>query len=310
MSIVRVEKNTYKAEPLYQWDVNQVLQVFGLSLASVPEVHFTSAAMDRAIVRQAGMDSSGVISVNIPNSLLQKPCTITAYICLYTAGTFETQYKIDIPVKQRQQPYGYTLENDIEVYSFEALENTVKNALYVLDVYSTEFEKTIAATQKIADETKANKHASNHFSGGSDPITPADIGAAPYNANSVLSVDGFAKTVGGVELDWSRVQTGTYTGSGTYGKSNRNKLTFNFVPKLVIIQAVDADDPIHLMLVNPSTLAHGQLYHGFTKNTVAWSGKSVEWYCTARWVDGSGGTGSALYQMNESGKTYAHIAIG
>ena len=78
MATVNVEKNSYKVEPLYQWDLNQQLEVYGLSLATVPEIHFTNVAMSRAIVRQARMDAAGVITVDIPNSLLQKPYTIQA----------------------------------------------------------------------------------------------------------------------------------------------------------------------------------------------------------------------------------------
>ena len=82
MANVRVEKNRYTVDPLYQWDLNQVLQIYGLSLPSVPEIHFTNDAMDRAIVKQASMDAAGVITVDVPNSLLQKPCLcrMTFYI--------------------------------------------------------------------------------------------------------------------------------------------------------------------------------------------------------------------------------------
>ena len=129
MATVNVEKSTYTVEPLYQWDVNQGLVIYGLSLASVPEVHFTNALMGKAIVRQATMDKAGVISVEVPNSLLQKPYSLQAYICTYEGSTFETQYKIEIPVKPRSKPEDYTLEDDPEVYSFNALENQVVNAL-------------------------------------------------------------------------------------------------------------------------------------------------------------------------------------
>jgi hypothetical protein len=132
MAIVKVVKNNYTAEPLYQWSVNQVLRVYGLSLARVPEVHFTNQAMSRAIVRQATMDAAGVITVDVPNSLLQTPYTITAYICGYDGLTFETYHKLKLPIKTRPKPTNYTLINDQEVYSFNALENAVQNALHDL----------------------------------------------------------------------------------------------------------------------------------------------------------------------------------
>lgn len=130
MAIVTVDKGTYTvAEPLYQWDLNQVLEIRGLSLPKIPAVHFANEAMGRAIVRQATMDDAGIVRVDIPNSLLQKPYKVTAWVCIYEGETFETQYKLMIPVNARNQPADYTIEGDEEIYSFIELENAVANAL-------------------------------------------------------------------------------------------------------------------------------------------------------------------------------------
>lgn len=320
MSIVTVKKDRYEAEALYQWDVNQTLQVFGLSLASVPEVHFTHGGMGAAIVRQASMDASGVVSVQIPNSLLQKGYMITAFICGYTGGTFETLYKIDIPVKPRPRPADYVLINDEEVYSFEAMHNAVVNVLKRLDEFEGEFAKTIKTTQAIADDVRDNKHASNHAKNGIDPIKPSDIGAAEANSNLTEFVNGVLKTLSGAGVPVGRIMTGTYPGNGTYGVSNKIKLSFDFEPKLVIVQPVDdnddTDEPITLILVSPATIVAGYFSEGVTTHVATWSGNSVEWYIK-RWysVGGTGTTpsstnGGPSFQLNASGKTYTYIAIG
>lgn len=129
MSIARIEKHNYTVESLTQWDRNQVLEIHGLSLARAPEVHFSNVAMERAISRQSTMDSAGVITVSVPNGLLQKPYTIMAHLCLYTGATFETLYTLKIPVTERKQPADYTIEDDGDVYSFNALNNKVSQAL-------------------------------------------------------------------------------------------------------------------------------------------------------------------------------------
>ena len=129
MNSVIVKNNSYTVDPLYQWDKYQKLEITGLSVPSIPEIHFTTEAMDRAIVRQATKNSSGVITVDVPNSLLQKPYTIRAFICIYEGETFKTLYKIEIPIKARKEPSDYTLEDDNEIYSFNALENLVNNTL-------------------------------------------------------------------------------------------------------------------------------------------------------------------------------------
>lgn len=128
MGDINITSLRYSVESLYQWDVNQVLTICGLSLPKNPEIHFVNSAMERAIVRQSAMDDTGVITVNVPNSLLQKPYTITAYVCMYEGDTFETLYKIDIPVKARKQPSDYTFIDDAEeIYSFNKLENMINN---------------------------------------------------------------------------------------------------------------------------------------------------------------------------------------
>lgn len=129
MSIIKIEKHDYTVEPLTQWDRNQTLEIYGLSLARAPEVHFSNIAMDRAITRQATMDSKGVITVSVPNGLLQKPYTITAHLCQYNGATFETLYTVKIPVTERKQPADYTIEDDGDLYSFNALNNKVDQAV-------------------------------------------------------------------------------------------------------------------------------------------------------------------------------------
>lgn len=122
MANVTITKNTYTIDSLYQWDVNQVLTIYGLSLASAPEIHFANEAMSKAIVRQATMDSAGVIRADIPNGLLQKTGKINAYVCVTEGKTFRSLYKIVIPVTSRAQPSGYEfVEEDGLSYSVNAL---------------------------------------------------------------------------------------------------------------------------------------------------------------------------------------------
>jgi lysophospholipase L1-like esterase len=120
--------STYVTDSLNQWDLNQVLQVTGLNLTTAPEVHFSNANIDRAIVRQATM-TNHVISVAIPNSLLQDPLRINAHIGVYEGDTFKVVEEVHIPVIPRKRPADYQIEtNDEEVYSFKRLENLIGNA--------------------------------------------------------------------------------------------------------------------------------------------------------------------------------------
>lgn len=130
MPNIAVVKDRYTIEdPLYQWDYNKTLEIRGLSLPSIPEIHFTNQAMERAIVRQAEMNDAGIITVSVPNSLLQKPYDITVYVCIYKCETFESLYKIVVPVTPRKQPADYSFTDDEEIYSYNALDNKIDNTL-------------------------------------------------------------------------------------------------------------------------------------------------------------------------------------
>ena len=127
MGRITVNGSNYIAEPFYQWDKNQILTISGLDLTFAPEIHFTNGLMDRSIVRQASKDSSGIISVNVPDSLLQKPHSIIVYVCGYEENTFTTYYKFIVKINERIRPSDYTLENNEEIYSFTNLEYKLNN---------------------------------------------------------------------------------------------------------------------------------------------------------------------------------------
>jgi hypothetical protein len=118
---------SYVTDSLYQWDINQVLSVSGLNVSTAPEVHFSNANMDKAIVKQSTLNNH-VVNVKIPNSLLQDPLTIHAHIGIYEGDTFKVIERVEIPIIPRKRPADYKIETtDEEIYSFEALKNMLAN---------------------------------------------------------------------------------------------------------------------------------------------------------------------------------------
>lgn len=119
--------STYQTDSLHQWDINQVLEVTGLNLTTAPEVHFSNSNIKRAIVRQATL-KNGIITVGVPNSLLQEPFRIVAHIGIYEGDTFKVVEQVEIPVTPRTRPADYQLvDTDEELYSFKRLENMLAN---------------------------------------------------------------------------------------------------------------------------------------------------------------------------------------
>ena len=152
MAVVKVEKNSYTVDPLYQWDLNQVLEIRGLSMPATPEVHFTNGAMVRAVRRFATMDAAGVIRVEVPNAILQKPHAIRALVCLREGEVFKTYKELRIPVKERPQPADYTITDDGDLYSFLELENYVKATADAMTAQYT-------AVKTVVDDAVANANA-------------------------------------------------------------------------------------------------------------------------------------------------------
>lgn len=117
----------------------------------------------------------------------------------------------------------------------------------------------------------------------------------------------------------AKVATGNYTGTGAYGASKPNSLTFDFEPKLVFIQCANPNSDyalVTLCLCNPVTEAvtlfnsfgsngAGNSYYG-TRVVVSWSGKSCSFYTTAATSTNK----HTLGQMNATNIKYNYIAIG
>ena len=104
-----------------------------------------------------------------------------------------------------------------------------------------------------------------------------------------------------------KIVSGSYVGTGTYGKANKNSLTFDSPPKMLIITSpgrtfANNVRSYYLLLylfgfdgLAPSTFTNKS--DGFYMVTISGSGNTVSWYST----------GSAEYQLNKSGVTYDYI---
>lgn len=107
--------------------------------------------------------------------------------------------------------------------------------------------------------------------------------------------------------DGVKIATGSYTGTGTYGSSNPNSLTFEFEPKIIYIKETDYRDNIPtggFIWVNPST--DGISYYGGGGSPNAWGHVVITWGKTVTWYNEN----SYLYQINQGNTSYTYFAIG
>lgn len=109
----------------------------------------------------------------------------------------------------------------------------------------------------------------------------------------------------------SKIASGSYTGTGTYGSGNKNSISFSFAPKLVIIQTRKGSPESIQTCIFMQTGTTPSSDHGFDGNgfkssgytpkaTGSLSGSTLSWY----------NSDSSSEQMNISGQTYYYIAFG
>ena len=104
-----------------------------------------------------------------------------------------------------------------------------------------------------------------------------------------------------------KIIPGSYVGTGTYGRDNKNSLTFDSPPKMLIIAfpgRASANNVRYYDLLlyisgfnglAPSSFTNKS--DGFYMVTISGSGNTVSWYSTE----------SAEHQLNKSGVTYNYI---
>ena len=86
---------------------------------------------------------------------------------------------------------------------------------------------------------------------------------------------------------------GSYTGTGTYGSSHKNTLTFSKAPLLLFI----AGDRV-MWTLQGSSIAQVAWSNSGETISVTWSETGLSWYADNVYV-----------QMNNSGTTYRYIAL-
>ena len=119
------------------------------------------------------------------------------------------------------------------------------------------------------------------------------------NAKTDQALGSLAATVAGCGN--CEIVYGSYTGSGTYGKTAPNSLSFLHKPLLIYVQSstAETDADCKLRMVRGITWAVGAHGNSSWTNSVTWSEKSVQW-STSR---------SASTQFNTSGVVYHYIAF-
>ena len=173
-----------------------------------------------------------------------------------------------------------------------------KIAKWFSDLGSLAFKSTVAKTDlasgvqtslDLADTALQSLPSHNHDASAIDSgILPVIRGGTGVDSLASLAT----------ALGAARIQTGSYTGTGTFGQSKPCRLTFNFVPKLVIICTQNN----YFATATYMLVWNGQFFENdyYANDYAGVSGKTFSW-----WSDTS-----AEEQLNINGFKYSYTALG
>lgn len=129
------------------------------------------------------------------------------------------------------------------------------------------------------------------------------------NSNAYPVDDGYTYQALGQLGAKAQVATGSYTGTGTYGKSNPNSLTFDFEPKLLIVKRESESYSMEWMVAvygqTQTSTFHATTSSSGAQCTMTWSGRTVSWYANSNNYT----TADAPGQLNDAA-AYRYVAIG
>lgn len=119
VTAVFTDSNYATVSGLWQWDYGRVLQIKGVELPSVVEVHYSidgSPGMTRI-----GVTNDGITEVPIPDSMLENNSVICdyviyAYIYITDDTSGQTVKKINLLVKGRQKPESFEKPEEIDMF--------------------------------------------------------------------------------------------------------------------------------------------------------------------------------------------------
>lgn len=173
--------------------------------------------------------------------------------------------------------------------------NNADTALQICQDASGKYEKPASGIPKTdlssdvqSSLSKADSALQNH----------QDLsGKANADLSNVLASDLIAALS---NTNAAKIEHGTYIGTGTYGSSDKNSLTFDFEPRVVFI----AYGITQVCLYKGSTKAY--MYTSLGNQITPYMINIGDWTNTISWYSTSGAT----YQMNKSDAVYLYTAIG
>ena len=168
---------------LTQWDIDQSLIIKNTGLSSSPVFHFYNQNSKEAYVVSSTLEND-VITVHIPNVLLQEGIPIVACLYAYSSLTSgKTLATVKIPVRPRPKPSEYKYVENIDVVSVVQLKKDIADEIASLEDLKVELNQDISTIKSEFNDIKEEFE-------GYKPLIDAKIPIAEKGAaNGVAELD-------------------------------------------------------------------------------------------------------------------------
>ena len=209
-------------EDVWQYDFGQVLQIGGLSLPPVVEVHYANKGEDIALP-QTGVTEGGITTAPIPNEILEEKGAFTAYIFVTNGESGETCYTINGYVNKRPPVKGFDAPEDQEIlHAAVGAVNAAAERAESAETKATEAAKQTAedAKQTAADRAETERLVES-VSGIGEQVTQVEnlTKQAQTSATNAALSEQAAKTA---ETNAQAAQAGAETAEGNAELAERN----------------------------------------------------------------------------------------
>lgn len=159
---------------VYQWDTGQKIMVSGLGDSNINQVHFSFNGLKTAYPVNV-TNSSGTVTVNIPNIVLRYGKDVYMYLCIKnTNGTVVTIKTVIIPVIKRNMPENYMYDdNETVAVKLDELQTEIQRSTAVDTEHENRFV-TLENDITLLNDNTANKYtvvANASFSGDTGGLT-------------------------------------------------------------------------------------------------------------------------------------------
>lgn len=204
---------------LTQWDVNQSLIIKNTGLTTAPLFHFCNKNSTEALVVASTLED-GVITVDIPNVMLQYGIPIIAYLYAYSSLTSgKTLAIIKIPVRPRPKPSEYEYVENIDVISLALIEEKINNTIQSMEDLKSEVTAKLETMNDFVDDID---NIQNTLDAKADKVTNDGFiaGKNATNVSGGVAIGNYAKTTGagaaiGSEAEADSGFSGGYHAKGT-----------------------------------------------------------------------------------------------